>query len=48
MALQSSLYAKENRRLSPRKAGENVDPLFLSLLLILLAVGLVLCSILHI
>ena len=41
MALQSVLYAKENRRLSSRKAGENVDPLFLSLLLILLSVGLV-------
>ena len=41
MALQSILYAKENRRLSARKAGENVDPLFLTLLLILLALGLV-------
>ena len=41
MALQSILYAKENRRLSKGKTGENVDPLFLFLLLTLLTVGLV-------
>ena len=40
MALQSALYAKENRRwLKP--AGESVDILFLLLLLLLLTVGLV-------
>ena len=41
MAVQSNLYAKENRRFLNRKAGERVDPLFLILLLTLLAVGLV-------
>ena len=40
MAVQNVLYAKENRRLSNQKAGENVDPLYLILLLTLLAVGL--------
>ena len=40
MALQHALYAKENRRLSKRKTGENVDPVFLGLLLTLLGVGL--------
>ena len=40
MALQNLLYAKENRRLSARKAGEGVDPVFLSLLLLLLGTGL--------
>ena len=39
MALQSLLYAKENRRL--HKNGEGVDLIFLSLLLLLLGVGLV-------
>ena len=38
MAAERSLYAKENRR--PKRTGETVDPLFLTLLLLLLAVGL--------
>ena len=40
MALQRRLYAKEDRRLKPQ-AGENVDPVFLTLVLVLLCVGLV-------
>ena len=39
MALQSSLYAKENRR--PSRAGESVDIPFLLILLTLLTVGLI-------
>ena len=39
MALQSRLYAKENRRLV--KNGEGIDLIFLFLLLLLLGVGLV-------
>ena len=38
MAIQKSLYAKENRR--PYGAGESVDLPFLILLLLLMAVGL--------
>ena len=38
MAAERSLYAKENRR--PTRTGETVDPIFLTLLLLLLAVGL--------
>ena len=38
MAAERSLYAKENRR--PKRTGETVDPIFLTLLLLLLAVGL--------
>ena len=41
MALQSLLYAKENRRLRKSKNGEGVDLIFLILLLLLLGVGLV-------
>lgn len=41
MALQNPLYAKENRRLLKRQAGEGVDLVFLLLLLTLLAIGLV-------
>ena len=40
MALQNRLYAKEDRSLR-RQAGEGVDPVFLTLVLILLCVGLV-------
>ena len=40
MALQSPLYAKENRRLGLNKAGERVDIPFLLLLIVLLGVGL--------
>ena len=39
MALQPRLYAKEDRRLK-KKAGEGVDPVFLTLVLVLLCVGL--------
>ncbi len=41
MALQKLLYAKEDRRLGKKPAAEGVDPVFLLLLLTLLAVGLV-------
>ena len=41
MALQSFLYAKENRRLGKHRAGEGVDLTFLFLLLLLIGVGLV-------
>ena len=41
MALQSFLYAKENRRLGKHRTGEGVDLTFLFLLLLLLGVGLV-------
>jgi len=41
MALQSLLYAKENRRLVRKRTDEGVDPIFLILLLLLLGVGLV-------
>ena len=41
MAVQSLLYAKENRRLQKRRDGEGVDLIFLILLLLLLGVGLV-------
>jgi len=41
MALQSHLYAKENRRLVRKRTDEGVDPIFLILLLLLLGVGLV-------
>jgi len=41
MALQSFLYAKENRRLGKHRAGEGVDLTFLFLLLLLLGIGLV-------
>ena len=40
MALQSLLYAKENRRLFNTRAGENVDLPFLLILLALLGAGL--------
>ena len=40
MALQNVLYAKENRRLRPAQTGENADPVFLWLLLLLLGIGL--------
>ena len=40
MALQRRLYAKEDRRPETR-TGEKVDPVFLSLVLLLLGVGLV-------
>lgn len=40
MAMQSTLYAKENRRLGKRRAGETVDIPFLMILLLLLTVGL--------
>ena len=40
MAVQSFLYAKENRRLPSRQAGEGIDPVFLTLLLALLGTGL--------
>ena len=40
MASQSSLYAKENRRLVKNRTGEGVDLPFLLLLLLLLCVGL--------
>ena len=40
MALQSLLYAKENRRPEKRRAGESVDIPFLLLLMALLLVGL--------
>ena len=39
MALQPRLYAKEDRRLK-KEAGEGVDPVFLTLVLVLLCVGL--------
>ena len=39
--MQNPLYAKENRRLLKRQAGEGVDLVFLLLLLTLLAIGLV-------
>lgn len=39
MALQPRLYAKEDRRLK-NEAGEGVDPVFLTLVLVLLCVGL--------
>lgn len=39
MALQKTLYAKENRRLLPQ-TGERVDTLFLTLLVLVLGVGL--------
>lgn len=41
MALQKSLYAKENRRLMKKQTGEGVDLVFLLLLLLVLAVGLI-------
>ena len=41
MALQSILYAKENRRLVKKQTGEGVDLVFLLLLLLLLGVGLI-------
>ncbi len=41
MALQTLLYAKENRRLLKKQTGEGVDRVFLILLLLLLGVGLV-------
>ena len=41
MALQDSVYAKENRRLWRRKTDEGVDHVFLFLLLTLLGIGLV-------
>ena len=40
MALQSLLYAKENRRPGKRRAGESVDHIFLLILMTLLAIGL--------
>ena len=40
MAVQNFLYAKENRRLPFKEAGEGVDPVFLTLLLALLGTGL--------
>ena len=41
MALQSLLYAKENRRPWKKRTDEGVDRIFLFLLLLLLGVGLV-------
>ncbi len=41
MAIQKLLYAKENRRLLPRRAGDRVDVPFLTILLLLLTVGLI-------
>ncbi len=41
MALQDSVYAKENRRLWRRKTDEGVDLVFLFMLLTLLGIGLV-------
>ncbi len=41
MALQKSLYAKENRRLMKKQTGEGVDLVFLLLLLLVLTVGLI-------
>ena len=40
MAIQKLLYAKENRRLRQKRADARVDPVFLILLLTLLALGL--------
>ena len=40
MALQHRLYANEDRRLKQR-ADEKVDPVFLTLVLVLLGIGLV-------
>ena len=40
MALQGTVYAKENRRLAKKQTGEGVDLVFLLILMLLLGIGL--------